>query len=105
MTLKTNTKLSAVIATLLVLGACADDRPPLASMSCTDLAREIGRATQSRDDAAIDSLAGTIDILAADNRADEISGGVDSLVGDITGATAQSELDTLNNVFVQKGCR
>ncbi len=105
MTTKTSTTLSTIIVALLVLAACAEDRPPLASLSCTDLAREMGKATQSRDDAAVDSIAGTIDMLAADSRADEISGGVDSIVGDITGTAAQSELDTLNGAFVQKGCR
>jgi len=97
--------LSSVTATVLALGACASDETSIASMSCTDLAREIGKATQTRDDAAVDSVVGTIDMLAADNKADEITGGVDSLVGDISGAAAQSELDTLNRTFVQKGCR
>ena len=97
--------LSSVTASILALGACASDDTHTASMSCTELAREIGRATQTRDDAAVDSVVGTIDMLAADNKADEISGGVESLVGDISGAAAQRELDALGRTFVQKGCR
>lgn len=96
---------SSVIGAVLALGACASDNAPIASMRCTDLAREIGKTTQKRDDAVADSVIGTIDMLAADNKADEITGGVESLVGDISGAVAQNELDMLNRAFVQKGCR
>lgn len=92
------------IGVIFGLGACATNETSLSSMSCTDLAREIGKATQTRDDAAVDSVVGTIDMLAADNTADEITGGVDSLVGDISGAAAESRLDTLNRAFAQKGC-
>jgi hypothetical protein len=101
---KKMTVLSTAIAAALALGACATDDAPIASMSCTDLAREIGKATQTRDDAAVDSFVGTIDMLVADNKADEIDGGVESIIGDISGAAAQSELGTLNQAFVQKGC-
>ncbi len=104
MTIKTNMTLSAAIATALALGACSADETPITSMSCTQLAHEIGKATQTRDDAAVDSVFGTVDMLTADNKADEITGGVESIAGDITGAAAQSEIDKLNRVFVQKGC-
>ena len=96
---------STFTAAILALGACASDSVQVTSMSCTDLAREIGRATQTRDDANVDSILGTVEMLAADNKDDEISSGVESLVGDISGSVAQSELDTLNRAFVQKGCR
>lgn len=95
---------TAAMAAVLTLGACAAADTPISSMSCTDLAREIGKATQTKDDAAVDSIVGTIDMLAADNTADEITGGVDALVGDISGAAAQRQLDTLNSAFAQKGC-
>lgn len=105
MTIKKTITLSTLAASVLALAACATDDATIASMSCTELAHEIGRATQSRDDAAVDSVVGTIDMLVADNKADEIAGGAESLAGDISGAAAQSEIDRLNRVFVQKGCR
>lgn len=99
------TAFCTTIATLLILSACADGNTPLASKSCTDLARDIGMATQFQDDAVVDSIAGTLDMLAADNKADEITGGIESLVGDVGVTVAQSELDRLNRAFRLRGCR
>lgn len=95
----------ATLATLLMMSACADDNTSLASKSCTDLARDIGIATQIQDDAVVDSIAGTLDMLSADNKADEITGGIGSLAGDIGVAAAQNELDRLNRAFRLRGCR
>ena len=74
-------------------------------MSCTDIARKIGKATQARDDATVDSAIGLVEMLASDNQADEISGGVNSIAGDLTGATATRDLRKLNRAFAVKGCR
>ncbi len=104
MTIKT-TATGAMLIVALTLGACTTPDKPLTSMSCTELAMEIGKMTQARDEAAIDSAAGAINIIIADNRAEEIEGGVEALIGDVSGAMAQDELSKLNRVFVQKGCR
>ncbi len=92
---------------VLTLGACsADDGNdiPVQRMSCTDLAREIGKYTQMKQDADIDSVFGTIGMLAADNKDDEIAHGVEGLAGDITSAVAENELDTLKTVYARNGC-
>ena len=97
-------KLVTLIVAAAMLTACASDPAPLVSMSCTDLARNIGKATQIREAAAVDSIAGTVDMLAAETKADEITGGLESLAGDLTGVAVAQELDALNRAFRQKGC-
>ncbi|NSX55403.1 hypothetical protein [Parasulfitobacter algicola] len=100
----TKTTTSAIAVVALTLSGCTTPEKPLTSMSCTELAMEIGKMTQARDEAAIDSAVGAIDVIIADTRAEEIEGGVEALIGDISGAAAQSELNRLNRVFAQKGC-
>lgn len=92
-------------ATILGLAACAKTQIPIASMSCTDIAREIGKATQARDDATVDSAIGLVEMLASDNQADEILGSVNSIAGDLTGAAVTRDLRKLNRAFAVKGCR
>lgn len=104
MTIK-KTATSALACAALTLSGCATPEKPLTSMSCTELAIEIGKMTQARDEAAIDSAVGAVDIIIADTRAEEIEGGVDALIGDVSGAMAQDELNKLNRVFAEKGCR
>ncbi|AUQ54782.1 hypothetical protein PhaeoP72_04031 (plasmid) [Phaeobacter inhibens] len=104
MTIK-KTATSALALAALALSGCAASEKPLTSMSCTELAIEIGKMTQARDEAAMDSAAGALDVIIADTRAEEIEGGVDALIGDVSGAMAQGKLSKLNRVFVQKGCR
>ena len=104
-----NTKLFSItilVATTL-LGGCsvgAMNSKPIAQMSCTELAREIGRYTQLKETADADSLVGTVGMVLADNREDEITNGVESIVGDITSMSAESELEQLNRTFNQRGC-
>jgi hypothetical protein len=98
--------ITPLIATL-ALGACSTDDGsdiPVQRMSCTDLAREIGKYTQMKQDADIDSVFGTIGMLAADNKEDEIAHGIEGIAGDVTGAVAENELDTLKTVYARKGC-
>ena len=103
MTLQNTAKGSVIIA-LFVLGACATPDTPVTSMSCTELAMEIGKMTQARDEAAVDSVAGAVNLLFADTRDDEIEGGIETLVGDVSGAFAQDALSKLRRVFIQNGC-
>jgi len=96
------------IATTLGLCACSSSSlhaiPP-EQMSCTELAREIGRAQQAKEDADADSLLGTVGALLADNKADQTAYTVDGLVGDITSASADNTLKKLNAIFHRNGCR
>lgn len=103
MTIK-NTTTSAIVIGSLALSGCAIPEKPLTSMSCTELAIEVGKMTQARDEAAIDSAAGAVNIIIADTRAEEIEGGVEALIGDLSGAMAQDKLNKLNRVFVENGC-
>lgn len=99
--------LSLATTCAVMLAGCASEsfsNARLSSMSCTDLAREIGRYTQMRDDADADSLVGTIDMVIADNREDEIVAGAESIIGDITSAGAERELSRLQSAYVQRGC-
>ena len=103
---KTLILITPLMATL-ALGACSTEDGsdiPVQRMSCTDLAREIGKYTQMKQDADIDSVFGAIGMLAADNRDDEIAHGVEGIAGDITAAVAENELDTLKTVYSRKGC-
>ena len=97
-------KLFVLTATAFLLTACASETVPVAKMSCTELARNIGKATQIRDTATVDSIAGTVDMLATESTADEITGGLESLAGDLTHVAATQELDALNRAFRQNGC-
>lgn len=97
-------KLIIFTTTAILLTACAAETVPLANLSCTELARNIGQATQVRETATVDSIAGTVDMLAAESTADEITGGLESLAGDLTHVAATQELDALNRAFRQNGC-
>ncbi|MBM7069766.1 hypothetical protein [Actibacterium sp. 188UL27-1] len=97
----------ASITAGLALGACTDNEKTQAQvsrMSCTDLAREIGRVTQVKTDADLDSTFGTIDLVLSDDKEDQIVGGFESIAGDLTGAAARRDLDTLNAAFTRRGC-
>jgi len=99
-----NTATSAIVIGVLALSGCATSEKPLTSMSCTELAMEIGKMTQAKDEAAIESAVGAVNIIIADTRAEEIEGGVEALIGNVSGAMAQDELSKLDRAFVQKGC-
>lgn len=108
MTIKNISRLTAVVATALTLSAChhTDElRLQVASMSCTDLAREIGRYTQMRDDAAIDSLSASIDGLITKKKNERIASGIEAVAEDITEMMAREKLDVLNVEYARRGCR
>lgn len=92
---------------VLLAGCAADEftNARLSTMSCTDLAREIGRYTQIRDDANVDSITGTIDFVLADSKEDEIVAGAESIIGDIASADAENGLSRLQAAWVQRGCQ
>lgn len=98
--------IASLFATALLGGCSANtmNSTPIQHMSCTELAREIGRYTQMKETADADSLIGTVGMVLADNRQDEITNGVESIVGDVTSMSAASELAQLNRVFHQNGC-
>lgn len=98
--------LTAAILAGLALSACSDPNAiPVSTMSCTDLAHEIGRYTQVRDDATIDSLAASVDNLFTDEKEKLITNSVEALAEDITGVDATQRLDVLNRAYAQRGCR
>ncbi|MEP3785344.1 hypothetical protein [Ascidiaceihabitans sp.] len=98
--------LTAAMAAALALGAC--DEPtynkPIESMSCTELAREIGHFTQVEKDATLDSFLGTIDSLTGDSSSERLEGGLESLAGDLTAQDARTQLSKLNAAYAQRRC-
>lgn len=99
--------LTAAIAAALLLGGCGDEAPSdaeLYRLSCTGLAREIGKFSQKRADAQEDSIVGTVDMILADNREAEVAAGINSISGDIEGANAERELNRLQSVYQARGC-
>ena len=96
------------LAALLALGACATPEEDLAEargMSCTELAREIGRAEQERDDARLDGDLSTLDALFSESDSeidDAILGGT---LDDLAAESSEREVQDLTRIFRQKGCR
>lgn len=76
----------------------------ISQMSCTELAREIGRYSQIKEDADADSIIGTVGALISDNKNDQITHSVEGIVGDIASASAGSDLEKLKTAFNQRGC-
>lgn len=107
MTTKKNLMLTLPLVTALTLGGCSVNNTGRTTdeyMSCTDLAREIGKYTQVKEDADVDSIVGTVGVLISDDKYDQISNGIDSISGDFTGMSARNELDKLNDAYVRSGC-
>lgn len=104
-------KISTLAASLfaaLTLAACNQIGKPelnVAQMRCTDLAREIGRYTQMRDEAQIDSFAANIEGLVAEKDSDRMASGIESLTEDITEDIARDNLEILNTEYARRRCR
>lgn len=107
MTAKKILTLTAPLAAALALGACSGmnvKEPPVQYMSCTDLARQIGKYTQVKEDGEIDSIFGTIGSVLSDDKTDQITNGVEGIAGDITAVDARNRLDKLNAAYNRKNC-
>lgn len=107
-TIKTLPNALALTTMLFGLGACGLSDKQLDDaryMSCTELAREIGRYEQQRDDGEMDSLFGSVESALSDNKRDRENANMDSLSGDLQASDARQSLDQLNRIYRQKGCR
>lgn len=106
--IKLTTKFSFIALSFgaVLLAGCSttDTAKPIHQMSCTELAREIGKHTQMSERADADSLVGTVDMLISDKKEDQITHGVESVVSDLVGISAEQELKKLNQMFNQRGC-
>lgn len=99
--------LTAVCGTALLLGACTEEKlsnSELNSLSCTGLAREIGKFTQIKKAADQENLLGNIDLAIARDEDDQIDAGVRSIESHSTSEDAEKELARLQAVFIRRGC-
>ncbi len=98
--------LAVVLISVLTMAAC-DDEPkiPMTSMSCTELAREMGRFSQMAKDAEIDSAFHTIETILADDDDEALAATFNGITEDATASMARDELEALNRVYRQRGCR
>lgn len=97
--------LAALIPVGLTLSACSEMKDtPIAQMSCTDLAREIGRNTERRNVGDVDALVGTLGAALSDDKGDRLASGVEGAIGGISSALARERLDQLKTAFARRGC-
>lgn len=105
----TNTKtMTAVLCSALLLAACTEPKlsnADLNSLSCTDLAREIGKFGQIEKDAKADNLKGTIDLIVSDDEGDQIVAGAETISSEVVRADAEKEYARLESAFIRRGCR
>lgn len=105
----TQTKLlMAAFGMVLLLSACAEKKlsnAELYSLSCTELAREIGKFGQIKKNADEDSLTGTLEMFISEDEGDQIVAGAESVVGDLASRDADEELTRLQAAFSRRGCR
>jgi hypothetical protein len=103
-----NNSLSIAIlfAAALVTSACSTSNANSSAkhMGCMALAHEIGKLTQMQESADISSVFGIVEMLASDDKTDQITAGIESLIGDIAGVTAKNELEELDVIYARKGC-
>lgn len=101
------TKILILGAALCALTACGESRHSLnaaRAMSCTQLARELGKHEQRSASAGIDSMVNTITGAFTDDNAVERQAAIDGLINDVDQADANRSIEQLTAVFNAKGC-
>lgn len=92
---------------LATLTACGESKKQLEiarSMSCTELAREIGKREQRRDSARIDGVFNSIVSVVDSDKEVRRSADIDSTINNIDEADAEKSVEQLTKIFRQKGC-
>lgn len=98
---------SAALIALSLLGACGhgpNDLRAARSLSCTQLARELGRLEQRSDAAGIDSTFATLEGAFANRDTDETAAEISGLVHDVDQIDADKSIDQLTQIYTAKGC-
>ncbi|HAT87975.1 MAG TPA: hypothetical protein DCS30_19800 [Rhizobiales bacterium] len=98
--------LGPVIA-MTTLGACTSSDNSLEDaryMSCTELARNIGRQEQRKEDALIDGIGDDIDMIISKTDEDKTASAISGMINDLDEHDADQSLKQLNQIFRQKGC-
>ncbi len=92
---------------LVTLAACGESQQQLSaahSLSCTDLAREIGKREQRRDSAKVDGWINMIESAVASDKEAETAADIDFLVNSIDEADAGKSFKQLQKIYRSKGC-
>lgn len=98
--------LAALIPVGLSLSACSDmDETPIAQMSCTDLARDIGRHTERRNMGDAEAVFGTLGAALSKSKEDKLIHGVEGAIGGISSSLSRDRLDKLQAAYAKLGCR
>lgn len=103
----TSLKILTLGATLCALTACGESQQDLSaarSMSCTQLARVLGRREQRRESAAIDSIGNTLTSALTDDKELERSAAIEGLVNNVDEMDANRSIEQLNAIYRAKGC-
>lgn len=97
----------AYLMSFAMLSACGETRQQLAAaqaLSCTELAREIGKREQRRDSAQIDGVFNTIESVIADDKEDRDSASIASTINIIDETDAEESIEQLERIYRSKGC-
>ncbi len=74
------------------------------AMSCTELARELGKREQKRESAQIDGFAHSLDSVFADDKKARREADMNSVLTSLDEAVAEKEIAQLEQIFTAKGC-
>lgn len=97
----------AMVIVALGLSACGHSSDQLAyaeRLSCPQLAQELGRYEERRDDAAVDGFVSDLVSIVADNESDRREAGFDSAISSLEEADADLSLEQLAAIYKRKGC-
>ena len=89
------------------LAGCADPRQEMLAaqaMSCTELAREIGRHEYRRDSARVDGVINSISSAIADDKKERDAADIESLGNGIDEMDASRSIEMLQKVYRSKRC-
>lgn len=103
----TSLKLLTLGAALCALTACGESQRSLSAaqtMSCTELARELGKREQRSETAGINSFANSLTSVLTDDKEVEREADIEGFINDVDQADADRSIEQLTAIFQAKGC-
>lgn len=95
------------LATMTMLSACGETQNQLTvarSLTCTELAREIGKREQRRDSARVEGVFNSIISVVADDEETREGASIDSAINTVDEIDAERSFEQLNEIYSSKGC-
>lgn len=91
----------------ILLGACAstdDHLQEYASLSCMQLAEEIGRNKAIEEDSTYDGVGASIDAIVSENDWEVATAGIEGAIALAENSDSKSRLEILDVMLANKGC-